>query len=91
MFDLIYAGRRLRRYFQAHQVEVITIFLIKQVLHKPETLGRLAKWAIELGEHNISYRPHTSIKGQVIADFLLEAMKETPFSLAYGTKAILPT
>ncbi|KAI3780027.1 hypothetical protein L2E82_09872 [Cichorium intybus] len=38
---------------------------------KPKTSGRLAKWAI-LGEHDIEYRPRVSIKGQALADFLLE-------------------
>mgnify|MGYP001553540151 FL=1 len=60
---LIYAARRLRRYFQAHQIEVLTSYPIKQILLKPETSGRLAKWAIDLGEHNINYRPRISIKG----------------------------
>ncbi|GJW63981.1 hypothetical protein Tco_0115865 [Tanacetum coccineum] len=32
---------------------------------------RLAKWAIELGEHDIPYKPRSSVKG-VIADFLAE-------------------
>ncbi|GKB16375.1 reverse transcriptase domain-containing protein [Tanacetum coccineum] len=32
--------------------------------------GRLAKWVIELGEHDISYQHRTSIQGQVLADFL---------------------
>nr|KAJ0214035.1 hypothetical protein LSAT_V11C400197270 [Lactuca sativa] len=45
---------------------------ISSILLKPETLGRLAKWAIELGEHDINYRPKTSIKGHELADFLLE-------------------
>nr|GFC08457.1 reverse transcriptase domain-containing protein [Tanacetum cinerariifolium] len=33
---------------------------------------RLQKWSIMLGEHNITYRPRTSIKGQILADFLNE-------------------
>lgn len=32
----------------------------------------MVKCAIELGEHDISYRPHICIKGQVLTDFLLE-------------------
>lgn len=32
----------------------------------------MAKWAIELEEHDISYRPRISIKGQALTDFLLE-------------------
>nr|KAJ0215185.1 hypothetical protein LSAT_V11C300107570 [Lactuca sativa] len=57
VLTLIYAARRLRRYFHAHQIEALTSCPIKQVLLKPETSGRLAKWAIELGEHDISYHP----------------------------------
>lgn len=34
------------------------------------------KWAIELGEHDISYCPRTSIKGQELVDFLLEISGE---------------
>ena len=40
---LIYVVRRLRRYFQAHQIEELTNHPIKQILLKPETSGRLAK------------------------------------------------
>nr|KAJ0197761.1 hypothetical protein LSAT_V11C700369960 [Lactuca sativa] len=47
-------------------------FPIKQILLKPETSGRLAKWEIELAEHDISYHPRTSINGQALADFFLE-------------------
>ncbi|GJX29644.1 reverse transcriptase domain-containing protein [Tanacetum coccineum] len=32
----------------------------------------MAKWVIELGEHDISYQHRTSIQGQVLADFLTE-------------------
>jgi ribonuclease HI len=51
---------------------VLTNLPIKEVLTKPEHSGRLAKWAIELGEHCITYSPRTAIKGQVLADFLVE-------------------
>ncbi|CAL8991543.1 unnamed protein product [Prunus brigantina] len=35
-------------------------------------LGRLIKWAIELGEFDISYQPRPSEKGQAVADFISE-------------------
>ncbi|GJU68858.1 reverse transcriptase domain-containing protein [Tanacetum coccineum] len=31
-----------------------------------------------LGEHNITYRPRTSVKGQILADFLAEKPDESP-------------
>ncbi|XP_071695749.1 uncharacterized protein [Rutidosis leptorrhynchoides] len=32
----------------------------------------MAKWAIELGEHEISFSPRSAVKGQVLTDYLAE-------------------
>ncbi|GJZ24941.1 reverse transcriptase domain-containing protein [Tanacetum coccineum] len=69
---LVYAARKLRRYFQVHPIQVISDMPIKQVLAKPEKSGRVAKWAIELGEHEIEFKDRNSIKGQLLPDFLAE-------------------
>nr|GFD20573.1 reverse transcriptase domain-containing protein [Tanacetum cinerariifolium] len=69
---LVFAAKRLRRYFQAHPIVVITDQPIKQVISKPDTSRRLQKWSVLLGEHNISYRPRTAVKGQILADFIIE-------------------
>ena len=69
---LVTAAWKLRPYFQAHAIEVPTEYPMKQVLHKPETSGRLMKWAIELSEFNIRYKPKTAIKGQVLANIVME-------------------
>nr|GEZ75776.1 reverse transcriptase domain-containing protein [Tanacetum cinerariifolium] len=45
---------------------------ISAVMSRPDVAGRLQKWSIILGEHNITYRPRTSIKGKILADFLNE-------------------
>nr|GEY88075.1 reverse transcriptase domain-containing protein [Tanacetum cinerariifolium] len=72
VLSLVFAAKRLRRYFQAHPITVITDQPIKQVMSRPDVAGRLQKWSIMLGEHNITYRPRTSVKGQILADFLNE-------------------
>ncbi|XP_050386257.1 uncharacterized protein LOC126802648 [Argentina anserina] len=69
---LIVAARRLRHYFQAHSIHVLTNQPLKQVLQNPEHSGRLSKWAIELTEFDIEYRPRPAIKGQAVADFIAE-------------------
>ncbi|XP_071739718.1 uncharacterized protein [Rutidosis leptorrhynchoides] len=69
---LMHTVRRLRRYFLAHPIQVLTDQPIKHVLARPEISERMAKWAIELGEHEISFLPRNSVKGQVVADFLVE-------------------
>ncbi|GKD57764.1 reverse transcriptase domain-containing protein, partial [Tanacetum coccineum] len=42
------------------------------ILNKPEASGKLAKYAVELGAYNITYIPRTTIKGQVLVDFINE-------------------
>ncbi|GKC53526.1 putative nucleotidyltransferase, ribonuclease H, partial [Tanacetum coccineum] len=69
---LVYAARKLRRYFQAHLIQVLSDMSIKQVLAKLEKSGRLAKWAIKLGEHEIEFKGINSIKRQILADFPAE-------------------
>ncbi|XP_071737903.1 uncharacterized protein [Rutidosis leptorrhynchoides] len=37
-----------------------------------EISGRLALWVVELGAYQISYPPRSAVKGQVMADYLVE-------------------
>ncbi|XP_077249319.1 uncharacterized protein LOC143888805 [Tasmannia lanceolata] len=64
------AARKLRPYFQAHTVKVLTDQPLRQVLHRPDISGRLVKWAVELSEFDIQYAPRPAIKAQVLADFV---------------------
>nr|GEX58572.1 putative ribonuclease H-like domain-containing protein [Tanacetum cinerariifolium] len=67
---LVHAARRLRRYFQAHTITVLTSTSIKQILTGLEKTGRLANWAIELGEHDIVFMRREEKETPV--DFLVE-------------------
>ncbi|KAK9070269.1 hypothetical protein SSX86_010669 [Deinandra increscens subsp. villosa] len=69
---LVHASRRQRRYFQAHDIEILTSYPLQHVLRKPDLSGRLCKWAIELGVYSLTFKPRTAVKGQVIADFISE-------------------
>ncbi|GJV74117.1 reverse transcriptase domain-containing protein [Tanacetum coccineum] len=55
---------------------VITDQPIKNILSNPEVAGRMQKWSIQLGEFGIHYRPRVSVKGQVLADFIVERPEE---------------
>ena len=85
ILDLVTAARKLRPYFKDHTIEVPTEYPMKQVLHKPETSGRLMKWAIELSVFDIRYRLKTAIKGQVLADFVMEFASTEPTGDAQAT------
>ncbi|GJV67166.1 reverse transcriptase domain-containing protein [Tanacetum coccineum] len=73
---LLSASRRLKRYFQAHTIVVITDQPIKQLLSNSEITGRMLKWKFELEGYDIQYRPRISIKGQILADFIVERPEE---------------
>ncbi|KAK3023135.1 hypothetical protein RJ639_043974 [Escallonia herrerae] len=69
---LIISARRLRPYFQSHSIIVLTDQSLRKVLLSPEASGRLVNWSLELGEFDIQYKPHTAIKAQALADFIVE-------------------
>ena len=71
-FTLVTVARKLKSYFQAYTVIVLTDKPLWRVMSNPEATGRLALWAIELSEFDIQYLPRTAIKGQVVTDFIVE-------------------
>ena len=71
-FALITVARKLKPYFQAHKIVVLTDQPLKRTISSPEAAGRMALWAIELSEFDIQYRPQITVKGQIVADFIAE-------------------
>lgn len=71
-FALVIVARRLRPYFQAHLIKVIIDTPLKKILQRPDTLDHLMNWTVELSEFDIEYLPNTTIKEQVLADFITE-------------------
>ena len=47
-FALITAAWKLKPYFQAHTIVVLTDQPLKRAMSSPEAVGRMALWAIEL-------------------------------------------
>jgi hypothetical protein len=44
---------------------------MKHMLQQPILCGRIRKWAYTLIEYNLAYEPLKSMKGQVVADFII--------------------
>ncbi|KAK3018894.1 hypothetical protein RJ639_002846 [Escallonia herrerae] len=84
-FALLIATRKLRPYFQNHAIVVLIDKPLRRILHKPDLSGRLIPCSIELGEFDIHYRPRPSIKGQALANFIVEC------TLPIEDEEILPT
>ncbi|CAK9168984.1 unnamed protein product [Ilex paraguariensis] len=76
--SLVTTARKLRHYFQAHPIIVLTDQTLKGIFRKADLSGRIFKWAVELGEHDIHFKPRTAIKGQVLTDFIAEFIRGPP-------------
>ena len=71
-FALVTAVRKLKPYFQAHTIIVLTDQPLKRAMSSLEVAGRMALRAIELNEFDVQYRLRTAVKGQIVADFIVE-------------------
>jgi hypothetical protein len=71
MQKLVYAvlmtKRKLRHYFDAHPITMVSKYPLKKVIQNPKAKVRIAKWALELMGQNILYTPRSAIKSQVPA------------------------
>jgi len=75
--SLVHAARRLRPYFQNHNIIIKTDYPIQKILQKPDLAGRMSSWVVELSEFNIRYEPHGPIKAQCLLDFIND-LQQTP-------------
>ncbi|GKU87836.1 hypothetical protein SLEP1_g2170 [Rubroshorea leprosula] len=69
---IVTSARKLRPYFQSHPIIVLTNQPLRQILQKPECSGRLIKWAVELGEFEITFQQRSTIRAQALANFIVE-------------------
>jgi hypothetical protein len=81
-YTVVMAKRKLRHYFQSHNISLSTTFPLHDMFENKESTGRIGKWAIELAEHIINFVSRSAIKSQVLADFVADwtpsAMKGDP-------------
>ena len=71
-FALIMASKKLRHYFHAHIINVMTDHPFKKAMNKLEAAGLLIQWVVELSEFDNKYQPRHAIKAQALADFIAE-------------------
>jgi hypothetical protein len=72
LYAVVLARRKLRHYFEAHQVTVVSSFPLGEIIRNPDAAGRIAKWSVELMGETLDYAPRKAIKSQILADFIAE-------------------
>nr|GEX04524.1 hypothetical protein [Tanacetum cinerariifolium] len=76
-------GKQMPIYFVSRALKGLKInytlmekLILALMLSSLEVAGRLLKWRFKLEGHDIHYRPRTSVKGQILADFIVERPKD---------------
>jgi hypothetical protein len=49
LYTILITSRKLRYYFNEYKITVITDFPLADILHNQDAVGRISKWAVELG------------------------------------------
>jgi hypothetical protein len=57
LYAVVLARRKLRHYFEAHPVTVVSSFPLGEIIRNPDAAGRIAKWSVELMSETLAYAP----------------------------------
>jgi hypothetical protein len=72
LYAILVTSRKLCHYFQSHKIKVVSSFPLGEILHNRDTVGRIVKWLVKLGEFDLEFCPRQAIKSQILADFISE-------------------
>jgi hypothetical protein len=80
-------SRKLRHYFEAHTIRVLTNHPLHDIFGNRDSSGRIGKWVTELSEYVINFKRRDTMKSLILVDFVAEwtepqsqvdIMKESP-------------
>ncbi|RDX92650.1 hypothetical protein CR513_25179, partial [Mucuna pruriens] len=58
--------------YKSNHIIIWTDLSIRQILWKPNLIGRMVDWTIQLSEFDISFKRRGHIKAQALFDFIIE-------------------
>ncbi|XP_056698534.1 uncharacterized protein [Spinacia oleracea] len=78
VYALVMASRKLKPYFQAHPIKVLTSQPLRKVIESRNHSNRMTEWANQLSDFGLEYEPRRAIKAQALADFIVECTNRPP-------------
>jgi hypothetical protein len=72
LYAALMMNMKLKHYFLAHFVWVISNRPLEHVLQSKEATEWITQWAVEIGQYDIEFIPRRAIKSQALTDFIAE-------------------
>ena len=71
-YAILISSRKLKHYFQVHEITVPSSQPLGDILNNKEASGRIGQWAIELSQFDLNFVSRTVIKSKALADFMAD-------------------
>jgi hypothetical protein len=68
-YAVIISSRKLRHYFEAHTIKVLTNQPLNDIFGNRDNFDRINKWSMELSEYVVDFEKICAIKSQILTDF----------------------
>jgi diketogulonate reductase-like aldo/keto reductase len=72
LYTVLMMTRKLKHYFLAHTVRVVSDCPLAWVLQSKEATGRITQWAVEIGQYDVEFALRWAIMSQALTYFIAE-------------------